>query len=337
MQRHMRHKAAGGFAIPWKTFWLTSGYILLFLLPKPVAPSATVVYTQSSTSVDGGSSPLYTLWWWCLCHPADCLHKVFPGFSPPISPPPSPSVCLADSLGTCAIFACSKWRGPTDCTDRHCWCKPGYCNVLRNGVCTGCEHLSVAVKGVPEQSNKTGTYSAVATYFYSDRPVWKQESGEQNWLWYCPLLSVWVMTSESPTTSTNCSGGIVSPQSTQTLSPLDLCNNTIVYRPSHLLARTCTADATMSTDGARATALTAVLQRLVRLVEQFLSSVGLANATEETSGTAPHSPSELQFRQLLHTNSTWWKYWDGNSWLEDKNGTHIHIGCRDDACTSNEL
>eukprot|EP00922_Rhytidocystis_sp_ex-Travisia-forbesii_P030212 GHVS01044504.1.p1 GENE.GHVS01044504.1~~GHVS01044504.1.p1 ORF type:complete len:298 (-),score=36.39 GHVS01044504.1:43-912(-) len=249
-----------------KTFWLTAWYILFVLQPVSLQPTS-----QQSL--------------WCGLSLPD--HS-------PRSPTPSSSVCKADTGGTCAIFPCGKWRGPTDCKDRRCWCKPGYCDVLGNGLCSGCDHLSVTVEGVPEQADKTGTYSAIATYFYSNRPVWKQEVYSTSWLWYCPLFSYWVITADSPTTSTNCSAGIVSPQSNQTLSPLDLFNTTNHF-PDHKGQ--------------------SLLERIDRWI-QWLNPFG---PCEESSAA----------QEEVYSGHRSWRYWDGSKWVDDENGTRIHIRCQD--------
>merc|ERR1712025_733000 len=33
------------------------------------------------------------------------------------------------TTGTCKVFNCHPSRGPTDCTDGKCYCKPGFCST----------------------------------------------------------------------------------------------------------------------------------------------------------------------------------------------------------------
>eukprot|EP00922_Rhytidocystis_sp_ex-Travisia-forbesii_P073097 GHVS01108952.1.p1 GENE.GHVS01108952.1~~GHVS01108952.1.p1 ORF type:complete len:266 (+),score=28.18 GHVS01108952.1:45-842(+) len=256
------------------TCWLTTSGYILFLLLLPAHPSAPVLPSHQTVEQENSFVEAYT----------------------------DQNVCITETKGTCYIFACSKWQGPTDCIDRHCWCKPGYCDVLSDGKCSGCQHLTVLVEGVPEQAHNSGIYSAVATYFYSSRPVWKKESGESNWLWYCPRYSYWVITSDSPTQSTNCSAGIISPQSNQTLSPLDL--TTIELAES----------ATPETE--------------VGSLRQFIFELRPFKwiAREWRRITHQARPRELHYSSGV--NSKWWKYWDGHSWVEDENAEHIQIRCR---------
>lgn len=46
----------------------------------------------------------------------------------------------------------------------------------------GCTQINVMLSGIPQQSNKGGNYSAVSTYLYSWRPVWRQVSPIRIWI-----------------------------------------------------------------------------------------------------------------------------------------------------------
>merc|ERR1712190_505399 len=52
-----------------------------------------------------------------------------------ISPTLLAAQCLDDTGGTCKVFSCSASRGPTNCVQGVCICKPGYC-LAQRGVCT---------------------------------------------------------------------------------------------------------------------------------------------------------------------------------------------------------
>eukprot|EP00389_Voromonas_pontica_P002005 GDKH01002986.1.p1 GENE.GDKH01002986.1~~GDKH01002986.1.p1 ORF type:complete len:206 (+),score=27.92 GDKH01002986.1:129-746(+) len=124
--------------------------------------------------------------------------------------------CQADSGGTCSWLACSKDRGPTDCTtDYKCFCKPGYCAT--NGVCYGCTSLYMDLRNLPMQAAKAGFYIAQPGRLHAGRAVWKQSVGA-NWVWYCAKFRTWILTDRLPNDD-DCQAGIVSQQS-DAMSPL---------------------------------------------------------------------------------------------------------------------
>eukprot|EP00922_Rhytidocystis_sp_ex-Travisia-forbesii_P036266 GHVS01053802.1.p1 GENE.GHVS01053802.1~~GHVS01053802.1.p1 ORF type:complete len:336 (+),score=52.77 GHVS01053802.1:371-1378(+) len=333
MSRHRtpHHQTCFFAPFPWTAFWISPS-LFLFLSPMFLRSPVAVVAVSSPSS-----SPPFT------------PHQI-PHYPRSTSPPPAPAIsptssCTTDTKGTCTLFACDSWRGPTDCILKHCYCLAGYCDVLNNGICDGCQHLSVTVEGVAEQSDKSGVYSAVAAYMFSNRPVWKQESSRPNWVWYCPLFHYWVVSSDSPTSSTNCSAGIVSSPSNQTLSPLDFDINNITanHRTTTTTAITHYSSTPHSfhwTDIFRA-----VFKWFHHLFNRIIGNTSDTHSSSPSRTSQCATRNKKQQREPLRAlqvdddigtaggdgnkNNSWWKYWDGSGWVDDSDSLHIHMCCLD--------
>jgi len=95
--------------------------------------------------------------------------------------------CKTDSGGSCWIFSCYAWRGPTDCTDSDCVCKEGYC-ANEQGVCMAspvglAETMSATM--LPEIVPSTVEVAPPAATMMAEQPQCKTDSGGSCWIFSC--------------------------------------------------------------------------------------------------------------------------------------------------------
>uniref|UniRef100_A0A0G4I4F9 Uncharacterized protein n=1 Tax=Chromera velia CCMP2878 TaxID=1169474 RepID=A0A0G4I4F9_9ALVE len=124
------------------------------------------------------------------------------------------SICPSSTGVSCYLVSCAKeqycggWFG--------CYCKPGYCATGKD--CYGCTNVQLTIME-PTQATKAGSYVIQPEYEFFGRPYWKQVNGP-NWFWYCPSLSVWVVSDYAPNPD-KCDAGLTSPQ-TSARTPMEV-------------------------------------------------------------------------------------------------------------------